>query len=88
MIKIFNKFKTLFLAHFGSILLILWTKIFPPENPALSRTTSYSFLATCQNLEIINDTIPRKRPDRRKDRPYIIGSFRLPPEVQKKNCSH
>ena len=38
------------------------------ENPALSRTTSYGFLALCQNLEIVNDTIQRKRPDRQKDR--------------------
>ena len=30
----------------------------------LSRTTSYGFLAPCQNLEKTNDTIPRKRPDR------------------------
>ena len=45
-----------------------------------------------QNLEKTNDTIPRKRPDRRKnertdgrtDRPYSIGQpFRLPPGVQK-----
>ena len=57
------------------------------ENPALSRTTSYGFLASCQNLEKTNDTIPRKRPDRRTDgrtdRPYFIGPFRLPPGVQK-----
>ena len=38
------------------------------ENPALSRTTLYGFLASCQNLEKTNDTIPRKRPDRRKER--------------------
>ena len=38
-------------------------KVFP-ENPALSHTTSYRFLASCQNLEKPNDTIPRKRPDR------------------------
>ena len=30
------------------------------ENPALSRTTSHGFLASCQNLEKTNDTIPRK----------------------------
>ena len=39
-----------------------------PENPALSRTTLYGFLASCQNLEKTNDTIPRKRSDRRKER--------------------
>ena len=38
------------------------------ENLALSQTTSYRFLAPCQNLEINNDTIPRKHPDRQKDR--------------------
>ena len=34
-----------------------------PENPALSHTTSYRFLASCQNLEKTNDK--RKRLDRR-----------------------
>ena len=52
----------MFLAHFRFIFLI-FTAIFL-ENPALSRTTSYGFLAPCQNLEKTNDTIPRKRPDR------------------------
>ena len=42
-------------------------KKFFPKNPALSRTTSYGFLAPCQNLEKTNGTIPRKRPDRQKD---------------------
>ena len=37
------------------------------KNPALSRTTSYGFLASCQNLEKTNDKIPRKSPQRRKD---------------------
>ena len=37
------------------------------ENPALSRTTSYGFLAPCQNLEKVNYTIQRKRPDGRTD---------------------
>ena len=37
------------------------------EIPALSRTTSHGFLASRQNLEKVNDTIHRKRPDRRKD---------------------
>ena len=36
------------------------------ENPALSRTTLCGFLALRQNLEKINDTIQRKRTDRRK----------------------
>ena len=34
------------------------------ENPALSHKTSYGFLAPCQNLEKVNDTIQRKCPDR------------------------
>ena len=38
-----------------------------PENPVLSRKTSQGILALCQNLEKINDTIPRKHPNRRKD---------------------
>ena len=63
-----------------------WAKIFFPENPALSRTTSYEFLAPCQISEKTNDTIPRKcldkRIDGRTDRPYFIGPFRLPPGVQ------
>ena len=82
MTKFFNKLKnTLFLAHFCSIFLILGVNKL--ENPA--GTTSYGFLAPCQNLEKTNDTIPRKRPDRRKDgwkdgrmgRPYFIGPFWL-----------
>ena len=64
----FNKLKkTLFLAHFGSIFPIFGANKIFLENPALSRTTSYGFLATCQNLEKVNDTIQRKCPDRRKD---------------------
>ena len=59
--------KTLFLALFGSIFPIFGGKIFFPENPVLSRTTPYEFLAPCQNLEKINDTIPRKCLDRQKD---------------------
>ena len=62
---------------------IFWVKIFFLENPALSRTTSYGFLASCQNLEKTNNKIPRKRPDRRKDRPHFIGPFRLPPGAQR-----
>ena len=55
------------MAHFGSIFPILGAKVFL-ENPALSCTTSYGFLAPCQNLEKVNDTIQRKCPDRRKNR--------------------
>ena len=46
---------------------MLEAKNFFLENPALSRTTSYGFLATCQNLEKTNDTIPRKCLDGRTD---------------------
>ena len=79
MTKYFNKLKkTLFLAHFWFIFSILGAKNFFPENPALSRTPSYGFLAPYQNLEKAKDTIPRKRPDRRKDgrtdRPYFIDT--------------
>ena len=85
--------------HFGLIFPIFRAKKIFLENPALSRTTSYGFLAPCQNLENVNDTIQSKCPDRQKDgqkdgqkdrqkerrtdRPYFIGPFRLPPGVQK-----
>ena len=59
--------KTLFLAHFGSIFPIFGAKKNFLENPALSPTTSYGFLAPCQNLEKINDIIQRKCPERQKD---------------------
>ena len=66
--KFSNKFKkTLFLAHFGSIFPIFGAKKNFLENPALSPTTSYGFLAPCQNLEKINDIIQRKCPERQKD---------------------
>ena len=38
-------------------------------NLPLPHVTSYGFLASCQNLEKTNDTIPRKCLDRGKDRP-------------------
>ena len=80
------------MAHFGSIFPIFGVKKIFLENPALSCTTSYGFLAPCQNLEKVNDTIQRKRPDRRTDRrtdrPYFIGHFRLPPGVQKRQEFH
>ena len=37
------------------------------ENPALSNTTSYGFVAPWQNLEKTNDIIPRKSPNEQKD---------------------
>ena len=53
-----------FLVHFPNF----WDKKKKfPEHSALSHTTSYGFLAPCQNLEKTNDTIPRKWLDRRKD---------------------
>ena len=47
---------------------IFGAKNFFLENPARSHTTSYGFLAPYQNLEKINDVIPRKHPDRPKER--------------------
>ena len=58
----------MFLVHLLPIFPIFGAKMFFPENPALSRTTSYGFFAPCQNIEKTNNTIPRKRPDRRTDR--------------------
>ena len=92
MTKFSNKLKK---PCFCPIFPIFWAKKIFPKNPALSSTTSHGILAPCQNLEKINDTIPRKHPDRWKDgktegqmegqtnRLYFIGPFRLPPEVQK-----
>ena len=64
MTKFSNKFKK---PCFWPIFPIFGAKKIFLENPALSRTTSYGFLAPCQNLEKVNDTIQRKRPDRGKD---------------------
>ena len=57
----------MFLANFWTIFPILGVKTFFLENLALSSTTSYEFLAPCQNLKETNDTIPRKRLDRRTE---------------------
>ena len=84
----------MFLAHFRSNFYILGVKIFL-GNLALSCTTSYGFLAPCQNLEKTNDAIPRKCPERwkdgrrdgRTDTPYFIGPFLLLPGVQKENVT-
>ena len=46
------------------------------ENPALSGTISYGFLATCLNLEKTNDTIPRNCPYRHE--PIIFVEVTLP----------
>ena len=42
--------KSLFLALFWSVFPILGAKTFFPENPALLHTSSYGFIAPCQNL--------------------------------------
>ena len=58
MIKSFNKFKK---PVFGPFL-VYFPKFFSPENPALSHTTLYGFLASCQNSEKTNDAIPMLPP--------------------------
>ena len=63
MTKSFNKFKKL---CFQSIFPNFGAKNLFPENPTLSSTTSYGFLAPCQNSEKTNDTITRKSPNRKK----------------------
>ena len=81
--KFSNKLKrTLFLAHFGLIFPIFQAKKLFLENPTLSRPTSYGFLAPCQKLEKVNNTIQRQYLDRRKDRwkegwtnPILYESF-------------
>ena len=59
-----NKFKK---PCFWPIFTIFGAKKIFLENPTLSRTTSYGFLAPSQNLEKVNDTIQRKRLDRRTE---------------------
>ena len=61
MTKFLNKLKNPvlgpFLVHFPNF----------PDNPALSSTASYGFLAPCQKLEKTDGIIPRNHSDRRKD---------------------
>ena len=57
----------MFLAHIGPFFSILWQIFFFSENAALSRTTSYEFLAPCQISEKTSDTITRKCLGRRTD---------------------
>ena len=64
MTKFSNKFKK---PCFWPIFPIFGAKKIFLENPALSHTTSYGFLAPYQNLEKVNDTIQKKCPDRWKD---------------------
>ena len=72
--KSFNKFKKpWFLSIFSSLNWGMpqnkvWGKKIFPENLALSCTTTYGFLVSCQNSERTNDAIPRKHLDRRMDR--------------------
>ena len=42
-------------------------KTFPPKYLTVSFTTSYRFVTPCQNLEEMNNPIPRKHKDRRTD---------------------
>ena len=94
MTKFINKFKKPCFWHIFGPFSQFWgqKKIFP-ENPALSCTTSYRFLAPCQNLkkQLIQfqenaqpDRRKDGRTDRRMDRPNFIGPFRLPPGIEKR----
>ena len=67
MTKFSNKLKKTLWAHFGSFFQILGQKQIFSENPALSRTASYEFLAPCQISEKTYDTITRKCLGRRTD---------------------
>ena len=51
------------MAQFGSIFPIFWGK----KKFSWKIRLCHGFLAPCQNLEKVNDTIQRKCPDRRKD---------------------
>ena len=64
MTKFSNKFKKL---CFWPSFPIFGAKNIFLENPALSSTTSYEFLAPCQNLEKVNDMIQRKCVDRQME---------------------
>ena len=64
MTQFFNKFKN---PCFWPIFPIFGAKKIFLENPVLSCATSYGFLAPCQNLEKVYDTIQRKHLDRQKD---------------------
>ena len=67
--KFSNKFKKpCFQPILSSFSQFLGQKKNSLENAALSGTTSQGFLAPCQNLEKVDNTIQRKCPDRQKDR--------------------
>ena len=76
MTQFFNKFKK---PCFWPIFPIYGAKRIFLENLALSRTTSYGFLAPCQ---IQRKCLDRQK-DGRTDRPYFIGPFWLAPGNQK-----
>ena len=77
------------MTQFRSIFPIFGAKIFP-ENPPLSRKSSYGFLSLCQNSEKKLQINSNRRKFQiaiggkggRTARPYFIGPFRLPPRVQ------
>ena len=70
-----NKFsKKLKKPCFRSIFPIFGAKNISLENRALTRSTSYGFLASCQNLEKVNDTIQTKcQTDRRTEGQWKDG---------------
>ena len=65
MTKFSNKLKKPCFGTFWTLFPNFGVKKNLPKNPALSRTTSFEFLAPCQISEKANDAIPRKRLDRR-----------------------
>ena len=70
--------------RFWSISPIFGAKKISWENPALSCTTSYRFLAPWQNLEKTKIQFQENvHTDRRTDKSYFTGPFRLPLVVQK-----
>ena len=79
----------MFLAHFWPIYPNFGAQIFFSGKSDSAKHNFIWFLAPCQNLEKINDAIPRKRLNRRKDgqkdRSYFMEHLRLPPGVQQKN---
>ena len=76
--------KTLFWAIFGPFSLFFGKRKVFHEIELLCKT-SQGFLTPCQNSEKSNDPVSRKHPNRcqeaKKDRPYFIGSFQIPPVV-------
>ena len=76
------------MAKFCSIFPILGAKKMFPENLTLSSTTSYGFIAPCQNLEKklmiqFQENAWTDGRTRRTERPYFVGPFWLLPGIQK-----